>query len=114
MSDETASPGASDGGLLARPGLGNGLTLAAGLGFFVLGMLFPLVGQAGAMTTHYAANRVTFHVVLGISLLLAILALVSKLARRRVDGSPFPRVSAGLVGLYVLVGVLEVSGLFAI
>ena len=109
-----SNPIAPEGGLLANPVLGNVLTLAAGLGFFVLGISLPLVGPAAALTTHYERNRTTFHAVAFVALALSVLALVTKLKRRKQDGSPFPKTSAGLVGLYVLIIVLERLGAFAI
>ena len=105
---------ATSNGLLSNPIFGNVLTLAAGLGFFVLGILLPLVGPAAAMTDHYERNRNSFHTVAFLALILAVLALVTKLRRRKIDGSPFPKMSAGLVALYVLIILLERLGAFAI
>ena len=99
---------------LANPIVGNALTLAAGLGIFVLGIVLPLVGPAAALTDHYAANRISFHTVTFVALALSVLALVSKLSRRKVDGSPFPKASSFLVGWYALILLLEISGALAI
>ena len=89
----------------ARPIVGSCFTILSGLSFYLVCMILPLVGPAaahgsgspGAATAaHYHQNFMTFLTVLLISLALAVLALFSKLERRKIDQSPFPLYSAGL------------------
>jgi hypothetical protein len=89
----------------ARPVVGSFFTILSALSFYLVCMILPLVGPAaahgsgspGATTAaNYHQNFLTFLTVLLISLALAVLALISKLERRKIDQSPFPLYSAGL------------------
>jgi hypothetical protein len=100
--------------LFEKSWVGTALTSLAGLMFFFVCMLLPLVGQSGAQTEHYAANFSTFLTVLLVALVLAGGGLFSKMMRRKEDGSPFPYVSAGLAGLYVAMLLALLLGLFKI
>ena len=89
----------------ARPIVGSFFTILSALSFYLLCMILPIVGPAaahgsgspGATTAaHYHQNFLTFLAVLLISLALAVLALISKLERRKIDLSPFPLYSVGL------------------
>lgn len=89
----------------ARPGVGSFFTILSALSFYLVCIILPLVGPAaahgsgspGATTAaHYQQNFITFLAVLLVSLALAVLALVSKLERRKIDKSSFPIFSAGL------------------
>ena len=88
-----------------RPIVGSFFTILSALSFYLVCMILPLVGPAaahgsgspGATTSaNYHQNFVAFLTVLLISLALAVLALISKLERRKIDQSPFPLYSAGL------------------
>ena len=81
---------------------GNILTIVAGLFFYIVCMLLPLVGQAGRATEHYTQNFLTFAAVLVVASGCAIGGLMFKLKARKEHGEPFPVVSAGLSGIYVL------------
>jgi small-conductance mechanosensitive channel len=100
--------------LLFRPGTGTALAVAAGLSFFFLCMILPLVGPAGSRVDHAAQNMMAFLFVLLITFGLAAFAAYSKLGRRKVDGSPLPWFSFGLCGVCVLTLLVLVSGGFAI
>jgi uncharacterized membrane protein YidH (DUF202 family) len=89
----------------ARPIVGNIFTILSAVSFYLLCMILPIVGPAaahgsgspGATTAaHYHQNFVAFLTVLLISLALAVLALIFKLERRKIDQSPFPLYSVGL------------------
>ena len=94
-----------------RPVVGSFFTILSAISFYLVCMILPLVGPAathgsgspGATTAaHYHQNFATFLTVLLISLALAVLALISKLQRRKIDQSPFPLYSAGLCAVCVL------------
>ena len=97
----------------ARPGVGSFFTRLSALSFYFVCMILPIVGPAaahgsgspGATTAaHYQQNFLAFLSVLLVSLALAVLALISKLERRKIDQSPFPLYSVGLcVGCVCLV-----------
>lgn len=93
-----------------RPVVGSFFTILSALSFYLVCIVLPLVGPAaahgsgspGATTSaNYHQNFVTFLTVLLISLTLAVLALISKLERRKIDQSPFPLYSAGLCAVCV-------------
>jgi hypothetical protein len=88
-----------------RPVVGSFFTILSAVSFYLVCIVLPLVGPAaahgsgspGAATAaNYHQNFATFLTVLLISLALAVLALISKLQRRKIDQSPFPLYSAGL------------------
>ena len=94
----------------ARPVVGSFFTILSALSFYLVCMILPLVGPAaahgsgspGATTAaHFQQNFMTFLAVLLVSLALAVLALISKLERRKIDQSPFPLYSAGLCAVCV-------------
>ncbi|MCB1068930.1 MAG: hypothetical protein H7A43_01900 [Verrucomicrobia bacterium] len=93
---------------------GSLLTILSGLSFLFMCMTIPLVGKAAVMTSHAAANFYTFLAILLLSLTLAVLATISKLERRKVDGSPLPWFSFILVGVCLLLLVSLLLGLLKI
>ncbi len=98
----------------ATPWVGTLLTTLSGLVFAFLCMILPLVGKAAKTVVHYDQNRQAFVVVVLLSLLLAGGAAFSKLARRKVDGSPLPLASFLLIGLDVLLLIAYQVGALAI
>jgi hypothetical protein len=91
-----------------NPVTGNYLTIAAALMFQFLLIILPLVGPAGAVVPHARANFVAFLCALLLTGGLSVAALVSKLQRRKADGSSFPiwsplLVAACLVMFWALV-----------
>ncbi|HMO50891.1 MAG TPA: hypothetical protein PKE26_07060 [Kiritimatiellia bacterium] len=99
---------------LARADVGSALSIAGGLSFLFLCMILPLVGKAGAQTPHYTKNFIAFLMVLLVTLALSGLAVKSKLERRKVDGSPFPRFSAAIFGATAFLLIALVLGLLKI
>lgn len=98
----------------ARPAVGTALAILSGLSFLFLCMLLPLVGPSGAAAPHAAMN---FYAFLGVLLLcfgLAVLAVYSKLKRRRIDASPLPFNSLALCLLCLVLLVALLSGLLKI
>lgn len=86
------------------PIVGTVLTVAAGLSFFFVCMILPLVGKAGVETVHARQNFYAFLGALILSLVLSVAATVAKMKRSRLDGSPKPYLT---IGLFVLnVGLL--------
>ncbi|MFT7512636.1 MAG: hypothetical protein ACI9QL_001844, partial [Candidatus Omnitrophota bacterium] len=82
--------------------LGNLCTAGAGVFFYIVCMLLPMVGPSGGQTVHYQANFLTFLAVTLIALGFSVAALKFKLERRKRDQSPFPLVSAGFTAVYVV------------
>lgn len=107
---QTESP-ASD---LASPVVGTVLTILSGLAFLATAMLLPLVGKSAVQTVHLRANFIAFLCVAVLSLATAILATISKLQRRAMDGSPLPIFSIVLCVLSALLLVALFLGLLSI
>lgn len=108
---------------LAWPAVGNTLTVLSGISFLFLCMILPLVGPAavhgsgspGAGPAPYLKqNYMAFSAVLALSFVLGVAAIVSKIERRKVDGSPLPMYSIGLVVVLVLILIAFALGLFGI
>jgi len=104
----------------AHPVVGSALTVASGVSFLILCMLLPLVGPAAmngsgspgaGPVPHLRANIIAFVAVSLVSLALAVLAIVSKIERRKVDGSPLPYAAFGLAGILVLLLLALAAGL---
>lgn len=100
--------------ILARPEVGNGLTIASGLSFLFVCMILPLVGKAGVQTTHYSTNLIAFLIVLLLTIALSALAVKSKRGRSKLDKSPRPVFSSIILGASVLLLVALVAGLLKI
>lgn len=99
---------------LQKPATGSVLTVASGISFFFTCMCLPLVGRAGASVPYADINRLAFLGVLGVTFMLAALAVWAKMLRRSGDNSPMPYWSLGLCSVCTLLFVLLVSGLLAI
>ena len=106
----------------ARPAVGTLFTALSGISFLFLCMVLPIVGPAAAhgsgspgatQAEHFAKNVLAFRGVLLVSLVLAALAVVSKLERRKVDASPMPYSSIALCGLLALIVLAQVTGALA-
>jgi len=100
--------------LLARPDVGSALTILSGLSFLFLCMILPLVGKAGVQRSHYTLNFTAFLLVLVLTLVLAVLAVKSKIDRSKTDGSPFPVFSSLIAGVSLLLLVALLNGLLHI
>ena len=117
----------------SSPLVGTVLTVAAGLAFQFLCMVLPLVGKAGmhpdreyavrgmlnvpgphGFDSYVLQNRITFLAVLFVALALAVAATLSRLQRRKSDGSPFPKFSAVLAVCCVGLLLAHVTGLLQI
>lgn len=101
---------------LAIPTVGSVLAVCSGLAFLFLCMILPLVGRAGqAENLEYAwKNYATFLLVLLLTLSLSMLAVYSKILRRREDGSPLPIWSISLSGLLLALLFCLLTGLLSI
>lgn len=101
-------------GWLSLPAVGTSLTVGSGLSFLLVCMLLPMVGPAGSVTPFARANHISFTCYLLLALALSILAIVSKVARRRRDGSPLPLLSMVLCGLCLVLLAALSAGLLRI
>lgn len=117
---EKETPGIS---FFARPMVGLVLTIMSGLSFCFLAIILPLVGPAamhgsgspGATTAAWA--RWNLLSVLGVTLLsmaLGVLATISKMERRKIDRSPPPYLSIGLVVICLLLLLCLATGMLAV
>ncbi len=106
--------------IFGDPLLGTLLTIAAGLSFLFLCMILPLVGPAAwhgsgspgaGPAPHLIKNIVAFVIVLLLTSAFSTLALLSKLRRRQIDGSPVPLMSLVLVAGCVFLFLAFVMGL---
>ena len=102
------------GSIISKPVVGTTLAVAAGLSFFFLCMILPLVGPSGSKVAHAAQNRAAFLGVLGATFLLAAAAAYSKTLRRQEEGGPRPYWMLGLCGVCVVTLVVLLMGGLAI
>ena len=109
--------------LLANPAAGQTLSILFGLLFLFQCMILPLVGKAamhgsGSPGAGPAATVWKNQLFFGIMLLLTIAAgggaFYSKWLRRQADGSPFPKFTAGLLGLSLGLLLAFATGLLGI
>ncbi|MFH0909009.1 MAG: hypothetical protein V1929_09625 [bacterium] len=98
----------------ARPVVGSTFTILSGLSFLFLMMILPLVGKAGTVVPNADKNHKGFLVALLVSLAMGVLATISKLERRKIDGSPLPLFSFILTALSSLLLVAFSLGLLRI
>ncbi len=103
-----------EGDFLARPAVGNYLTIAAAVTFQFVLILLPLVGPAGSIAPHASKNFAAFLSVVLLALVLSGLAVFSKVKRRRIDGSPLPFLSMALTGASLFVLFALFTGLLSI
>lgn len=100
--------------VIAIPWLGTSFTVLSGLSFLIICMLLPMVGQAGNAMPFARQNRLAFALFVISSLALSMLAIASKLARRKADNSPLPWLSIALSATCVLLLLALFGGLLAI
>ena len=100
--------------IILRPSTGSALAFSAGLSFYLLCMVMPLVGPAGSRVEHHGRNLTTFLFVLFLTLALAGAAAWSKLECRKVQGGARPWFSLGLCALCLLTLIIVLFNGFAI
>jgi len=105
---------------LSSPLLGQWLSIVFGLLFLFQCMILPLVGKAAVYGSGspgagpadtLGQNQFFFTVMLMVTLITGSAAFYSKWQRHKIDGSPFPKVTAGLLGLVVALLLAYVAGL---
>lgn len=106
-----------------RPLSGQILSILFGLLFLFQCMILPLVGKAavggsgspgaGPADTVWK-NKLFFLIMLLLTQAVGALALYSKWRRSQLDGSPFPRATAAVLGLTVALLLAFVTGLLGI
>jgi len=102
------------GSFFALPVVGSVFTVLSGLSFLILGMILPLVGRSGSDVPFARQNFLTFLGVALLALVLATMAVISKLERRKVDGSPLPYGSIGLCAICVFLLLALFAGLLRV
>lgn len=120
---EPETPAAEFRKMLAAPMAGQVLSVLFGLLFLFQCMILPLVGKAamggsGSPGAGPAAtlwkNVVFFGIMLLLTLATGAAAFYSKWLRRRADGSPFPKFTAGLLALALAMLLAYATGLLGI
>lgn len=108
---------------LAAPIVGQTLSVLFGLLFLFQCMALPLVGKAamggsGSPGAGPAAtvwqNTLFFLLMLLLTLATGAAAFISKWLRRQIDGSPFPKATAGLLALTLALLLVFAAGLLHI
>ena len=100
--------------ILFRSATGSALAFSAGLSFYLLCMIMPLVGPAGSRVEHHGRNQAAFLFVLFLTFALAGAAAWSKLERRKVHGGGLPWFSLGLCVVCLLTLIILLFNGFAI
>jgi hypothetical protein len=100
--------------ILFRPATGSVLAFSAGLSFYLLCMIMPLVGPSGSRVEHHGRNLAAFLFVLFLTLGLSGAASWSKLQCRKVQGGAFPWFSLGLCALCLVTLIVVLFDGFAI
>lgn len=122
-SEQGAAGDQSKVSFFAKPAVGSVLTVLGGVAFLFLCEILPLVGPAAAkgsgspgaiQAAHYKLNLFAFLCTLMVTMALSIGAILSKLERRKIDGSPLPFFSILLTGLCVLLIFALFTGLLTI
>lgn len=94
--------------------LGSAFSIAAGISFYVLCMIFPLVGPSGSRVPHAMQNKLTFFAVLVLTLMLAGAAMYVSLQHRREQGGSLSRFPAILSAVCLLIFIIALFNGFAI
>lgn len=106
-----------------KPMTGSILVILSAISFLFLCMVLPLVGPAAVHGSgspgagpapHLEKNITAFLSVLLLSLALAGAAFYSKIQRRKIDNSPYPVFSLGLILILLAVFFAHLAGLLAI
>ena len=100
--------------LFTMPLVGTTLIILAGLSFFFLCMILPLVGPSGSKTAQAGQNQLAFISVLLLTTLLAAAASYSKILYRKMAGGALPYWSLGLTVICILTLLIQLMGGFAI
>ena len=95
--------------IIKNPQTGTVLSVSAGFMFYVLCMMFPLIGPSGARVDNAKENQAAFLSVLVLSLLLSAASAYVSFKRRQLDEESriarFPLVLSG-VCLFIFVTLL--------
>ena len=100
--------------VLTIPWVGTLLTTLSGLSFLLVLMVLPLVGKASVATTYAKENARAFLVTLLISMAFGVLAVWSKLLRRRHDHSPLPLFTLALMAILLMLLIAIFANLLSI
>jgi hypothetical protein len=100
--------------ILFRPATGSALAFSAGLSFYLLCMIMPLVGPSGSRVEHHAKNLSAFLFMLFLTFGLSAAASWSKLQCRRTHGGALPWFSLGLCTLCLITLTILLFNGFAI
>jgi len=97
--------------IIFRPVTGSVLAFSAGIFFYLLCMVMPLVGPTGSRVEHAGQNKATFLVLLLLTLLLAAASTYSRQGRRKLEGGALPWFSMGLSALcLVMLAIVLFNG----
>ena len=97
-----------------RRAVGTALSILAGLAFFLLCMLLPLVGPAGSQVEHASKNETIFLSWLSVTLGLSIASVLSRWKRVREENAPRPMYSLLLCITCIITLIIQLVGGFSI
>ncbi len=99
---------------MSRTEVGTAFSIASGLSFLLTAMLLPLVGKAAVKVPYYGTNFAAFLSVLLVTIVLAGLAIHSKMERRKIDSSPLPKLSMAILCASLVLLLSLLTGLLKI
>lgn len=104
----------SDTDIQKKPCTGTIFAVAAGISFYFLCMILPLVGQAGSRTSYAVINKLAFLGILILTLALAGLASYIKLKQQKEWGGSRPYFSLGISAICLLSFIVLLANGFSI
>ncbi len=87
----------NENNILPKRTLETALSIVAGFSFYILCMILPMVGPAGSRVPHAMINKVTFVLILMLTLGLSVAAVYLSAKRRKRDGGRLARFPIGLI-----------------
>lgn len=100
--------------IVFRSSTGSVLAFSAGIFFYLVCMVMPLIGPAGSRVEHAGQNKATFVTLLVLTLLLAAASTYSRQGRRKLEGGALPWFSMGLSALCLVMLVIVLLNGFSI
>ena len=97
-----------------RRAVATAFSILAGLAFFLLCMLLPLVGPAGSQVEHASKNETIFLSWLSVTLVLSLASVLSRWERVRGENAPRPIYSLLLFITCIVILIIQLVDGFSI